>query len=271
MRRLRKHPVVSVIGVLTILFMWLPLAVVAVNSVNRDPVLARWGGVTTEWFRQAIADAQVRSGIVTSLEIGLLTAAVSLMVALTGVLWWRGASKRGRRLFDVLVYSRLVLPEVVFATALFLVFTRVHVQLGIATTVIGHTVWDSAFATVILQARMRLLDPAVEEAAADLGATRLGVFFRVTLRGLLPGILAAGVLAFTLSFDDVVTSFFLAGAQLTTLPLLVLGLIRFRVTPEVNAIGFVVTSSMIAATLLVVWLLGRSGRRGETVAGRLGY
>ena len=111
----------------------------------------------------------------------------------------------------------------------------------------------------------------MEEAAADLGASPLGVFFRVTMRGMLPGIIAAGVLAFTLSFDDVVTTFFLSGPQLNTLPLLVLGLIRFRVTPEVNAIGALVTSSMIASTLLVVWLLGRSTRRADSVARRLGY
>lgn len=267
----RRHPVVSILAVLTIVFMWLPLAVVTINSFNRDPLLARWGGVTFGWFRLAFNDAQVRSGLVTSLEVGLLTAGASLVVALTGVLWWRRASRRGRQVFDLLVYARLVLPEVVFATALFLLFTRGGIQLGMLSTVIGHTVWASAYAAVILQARAKLLDPAVEEAAADLGATPMGVFFKVTLRGMLPGILAAGVLAFTLSFDDVVTSFFLNGSRLTTLPLLVLGLIRFRVTPEVNAIGALVTSSMIVSTLLIVWLLGRSSRRAESVARRLGY
>ena len=112
----------------------------------------------------------MRSGLGTSLQVGLLTTVVSVFAALTGVLWWRHASPRGRRVFDVSVYVRLVLPAVVSATALFLIFTRVGVQLGMATTVIGQSVWDSAFATVILQARVRLLDPAVEEAAADLGA-----------------------------------------------------------------------------------------------------
>jgi spermidine/putrescine transport system permease protein len=267
----RRHPVIGVVAVLTLVFMWLPLAVVMVNSLNKDPLLARWGGATMTWFGQAFRDQAVREGLVSSLEVGLLTAALSLGVALTGVLWWRRARRRGRRLFDAFVYARLVIPEVVFATALFLVFTRSGVQLGMTATVVGHTVWASAYATVILQARVRLIDPAVEEAAADLGASPIGVFFRVTLRQMLPGIIAAGVLAFTLSFDDVVTTFFLSGPQLNTLPLLVLGLIRFRVTPEVNAIGALVTMSMIASTLLVVWLLGRSTRKAESVARRLGY
>ena len=272
MRLARRHPFVVAVSVVTLLFMWLPLAVVLVNSLNADSLLVGWGGFTLTWFRQAFSDEMVREAVVNSLEVGLLTALLSLVVAVTGVLWWRNASRRGRRAFDVLVYARLVLPEVVFATALFLVFTRTGVvELGMWTTVLGHTVWASAFATVILQARARLLDRDVEEAAADLGCTPLGVFFRVTLRGLLPGILAAGVLAFTLSFDDVVTSYFLNGPQLTTLPLLILGLIRFQVTPEVNAIGALVSMTMIGSTLLVVWLLGLSGRRADSVARRMGY
>ncbi len=172
MRLLRSHPFVVAISILTLMFMWLPLAVVLANSLNADSLLVGWGGFTLRWFREAYGDVQVRDALVASLEVGVLTAALSLVVAVTGVLWWRNASRRGRRAFDVLVYARLVLPEVVFATALFLVFTRTGVvELGLWATVLGHTVWASAFATVILQARARLLDRAVEEAAADLGCT----------------------------------------------------------------------------------------------------
>jgi ABC-type spermidine/putrescine transport system permease subunit II len=271
MTMLRKHPVVALIGVLGIAFMWLPIVVVVVNSVNADPTLVHWGGFTMQWIRQAVGDDQVRSGLQTSLEVGLLTTVVSVFVALTGVLWWRRASIVGRRIFDVSVYVRLVLPAVVSATALFLIFTRLGLQLGLGTTVIGQSVWDSAFATVILQARMRLLDPAVEEAAADLGAKPASVFLRVTLPSLMPGILAAAVLAFSLSFDDVVTAFFLAGSRVTTLPLLIFGLIRFRVSPEVNAIGTFVTVLLIAITFMFVWILGGRGKGKRSITRDLGY
>ena len=269
MSLLRRHPVVTLIGVLGIAFMWLPIAVVILNSLNADPTLVHWAGFTSRWLRESVGDPQVRSGLSTSLVVGVLTTVLSVFVALTGVLWRRRASALGRRLFDVSVYVRLVLPAVVSATALFLIFTRAGVQLGVVTVVIGQSVWDSAFATVVLQARVRTLDPAVEEAAADLGARPIGVFFRVTLPALVPGILAAAVLAFSLSFDDVVTAFFLAGSQLTTLPLLIFGLIRFRVTPEVNAIGSFVTILLMAITFLFVWVVARSGRRSLTR--HLGY
>lgn len=270
MSTFRKHPVVALIGILGIGFLWLPIAVVIFNSFNGDTYLVRWGGFTLKWFGQAAADPQVTSGVTKSLELALATAAVSVGVALTGVLWWRKASPRGRRVFDALVYSRLVLPEVVLATSLFLIFSRAGVQLNMMTAVIGHTVWASAFATVILQASAKLLSEDVEEAAADLGATPFGVLLRVTLPGLAPGMLAAGILAFSLSFDDVVTTLFLAGSRLTTLPLLIMGLIRFRVTPEVNAIGALVTTSMIGTTLLVVWLVTRRARGKGSITKRIG-
>jgi ABC-type spermidine/putrescine transport system permease subunit II len=268
---IRKHPIIWVIGVLGIVFLWLPIAVVVVNGFNGDASMVRWGGATLGWFRRAASDGQVQAGLITSLELGLATAVLSIVVALTGVLWWRKASPRGRRVFDAFVYSRLVLPEVVLATALFLVFTRIGFQLNMLTAVLGHTVWASAFATVIIEARARMLSQELEEAAADLGAAPLGVLVRVTLPGLAPAILAAGILAFSLSFDDVVTTFFLSGSRMTTLPLLILGFIRFRVTPEVNAIGALVTSSMIASTLLVLWLVvGLSARGKESITDRLG-
>jgi spermidine/putrescine transport system permease protein len=271
MKTFREHPIVSAVAVLTLAFMWLPLFVVIINSLNADPLLVHWGGFTLDWFRQAAADEAVRSGLVASLEIAASTTLIALALALTGMLWWRRASGRGRRVYDGLVYARIILPEVVFGMALFLVFTRLTMQLGLLTVVVGHSVWGSAYATVILQARVRLLDEAVEEAAADLYATPRVVLARVTMPQLGPGLLAAGVLVFALSFDDVVTSFFLAGSSVNTLPLFVFGLIRFHVTPEVNAIGALVTLSMITLTLIAVWLLMRLVRGPGSIASRLGF
>jgi ABC-type spermidine/putrescine transport system permease subunit II len=135
--------------------------------------------------------------------------------------------------------------------------------------VIGHTVWNSAYAAIIVQARMASLDPALEEAAADLGATPWRAFRRVTLSALMPAIIAAGLLAFTFSFDDVVTSVFLQGASNSPLPVVILGMIRFRITPEINAIGllvmlFTVTiMSMAVIFYATAGSLGRAGRRGS--------
>jgi ABC-type spermidine/putrescine transport system permease subunit II len=264
---IRRHPLVTLIALATLAFLWLPIAVIAVNSINRDELLVRWGGATLKWYRLLAADETVRAGVVSSLKVATGATLVSLVLATTGVLWWRRASQRGRRLFDVLVYSRIILPEVVFATALFLLFTRIHFQLGLMAMVIGHSVWGAAFATIVLQARARLLDPTLEQAAADLGASPWRVFRRITLPALRPGIVAAGVLTFAISFDDVVTSFFLVGRSNSPLPLVVFSLIRSNVSPEVNAIGVLVAAVSLTAVVTASWLLV-GARRGHQLVAR---
>ena len=140
-------------------------------------------------------------------------------------------------MFDALTYSRIVLPEVVFALGLFVLFGKLHIELGVGAIVLGHVVFNSAYATVIIQARLASLSGTLEEAAADLGANRWRVFSRVTLPLLLPAVLVAGLLTISFSFDDVIVSQFLGGNNAEPCPVLLLGMIHLHVTPEVNAIG----------------------------------
>jgi ABC-type spermidine/putrescine transport system permease subunit II len=265
---IRRYPVVTLLAVCALAFLWVPLVVVAVNSLNRDELLVRWGGATLDWYQRAVSNELVQNGLVSSFKVAIGTTVLSVVLATTGVLWWRGASTRGRRLFDLLVYSRIILPEVVFATALFLLLTRLDFGLGITAMIIGHSVWGAAFATVVVQARARLLDRTLEQAAADLGATPWRVFRRITLPFLFPGILAAAALTFAISFDDVVTSFFLAGRADSPFPLVVFGLIRFRLSPEVNAIAMLGTTLSVTAVIVAFWLLTRARRGHRMVAPR---
>lgn len=250
----RRHPFSAVVALAVILFLWAPLVIVALNSVNNDVILATWKGATTRWYHQAFGNENVRAGLRQTLTVAAATTVLSLVLAVTAALWWRRASPRARRLFDGLTYLRIMLPEVVFAVALFLLFSRLKFPLGTTAVVIGHTVWNSAYATLIVQARVSTLDPALEDAAADLGANPWRTFRRVTVPGLLPAIVAAGLLAFTFSFDDVVTSYLLTGAGTSTLPVVLLSMIRFRITPEINAIGMMVmltTASLLASAYLL--------------------
>jgi len=260
----RRHLLVGVVSLLVILFLWGPLVNAAINSFNKDILLAHWKGATLSWYRAAVGDGLVKSGLVQTLIIAVSTTAVSLILAVSGALWWRRASARRRRVFDLLVYLRLMLPEVVFAVALFLFFSRIGFPLGMLAVIIGQTVWNSAYAALIVQARVVTLDPALDDAAVDLGANPWRAFRRVTIPGLLPGILAAGLLAFTFSFDDVVTSYFLIGSQTAPLPVVLLSKIRFRITPEINAIGMMVmvlTVTMFSVGYLAASRLGAGARQ----------
>jgi ABC-type spermidine/putrescine transport system permease subunit II len=262
--RMRRHWFSGLIALAVIVFLWAPLVIVAINSVNSDTLLVSWKGFTTHWYSQAAHNGTVQSGVKQTMTIALGSTAISLVLAVTGALWWRRASPRARRTFDGLTYLRIMLPEVVFAVALFLLFSKIQFPLGTTAVVIGHVVWNSAYATLIIQARVATLDPALEDAASDLGANPWRVFRRVTLPGLLPGIVAAGLLAFTFSFDDVVTSYFLTGAGTAPLPVVLLSMIRFRITPEINAIGMLVmlfTVSMFAIGFIAVTQMGRGARK----------
>ena len=137
---------------------------------------------------------------------------ISLAIAVCAGLWTRGASPRGRRIFDGLTYSRIVLPEIVFALGLLILFSQAAHRFGIWTIVFGHVVFNSAYATMIIQARLASLSSTLEEAAADLGANRWRVFRRVTFPLLLPAVLVAALLASAFSFDDVIVSQFLGGS-----------------------------------------------------------
>jgi spermidine/putrescine transport system permease protein len=258
--KLRGHRVVAGISLIAVLFLWSPLLMVAFNAFNRNELLTSWTGATFRWFHDALVDPQVRDALRQTLVIGLLSTLVTIPLAVTAVLWWRRATGRAKRWFDGLVYLNVILPEVVFASAMFLLFVRVHVSTGLVAVVIGHTVWNTAYAILILQARASALDPALEEGAADLGANAWEVFRRVTVPELLPGVLVAALIAFTFSFDDVVTSFFLAGSQVNTLPLVLFGMIRFHVTPEINAIGVLVMTFTATVTLVSYLILSRVGR-----------
>ena len=268
----RRHLLTGMISAVVVLFLWFPLINAAVYSFNRDIAMGAWRGATLRWYRTAFADTTVRAGLEQTITIGLATTALSLALAVSGALWWRRATARGRRLFDLLTYLRIMIPEVVFAVALFLFFSKIGFPLGTVAVVVGQTVWNSAYAALIVQARVLTLDPALDDAAADLGASRWRVFRRVTVPGLLPGIAAAGLLAFTFSFDDVVTSYFLVGNQAAPLPVVLLSMIRFRITPEINAIGMMVmafTICLFMAAFATVSRLGR-GPRGALPLPSLG-
>lgn len=266
-RMRRRHVGLWAIALLVLAFLYLPIAMVFVNAFNKDPQLIRWGGATLHWFDLALHSSTVGSALRQTMVVAAITTAISLAIAVTAGLWLRRVGARGRALLDAMTYMRLVLPEVVTALALFVLFRRVNFPLGMSAVVIGHVVFTSAYATLIVQARLAALPRALEDAAADLGARPLRAFRRVTLPLLMPGIAAAGLLTFTFSFDDVVTSTFLAGNSVQTLPMLIFGLVRYRVTPEVNAIGagvMLITITGFALTALAAGTgRGRIARRRD--------
>ena len=232
-------------------FLYIPIGVVIADAVDSDPTLNSWRGFTLHWFATAFSDARVLTDLRNSVLIGLCTAVLSAAIAVTTALGARRLSPRFADLVNATTYARIILPEVVTAVGLFLLAHRVNIPLGFGAIAASHVVFCSAYATIVVQARLAALTRVYEEAATDLGVTPWRVFRRVTLALLRPAIVVAGLLSFTFSFDDVISSLFLGGSQTETLPVLLLGMVRIQVTPEVNAIGV----GVMALTLLLLGLL----------------
>jgi spermidine/putrescine transport system permease protein len=266
-----RHVFSRTVTVLVLIFLYAPIALVIVNSFNGDKLLSSWGGFTTKWYSQAFSDDRIWAGFRTSIVIATIATAISIVIALATALWWRSATGRGRRTIDLTTYARLIVPEVVVALALFVFLRKLNIALGMMAVVIGHVVFTSAFATLVVQSGAATLPRDIEEAAADLGARPHRVLWRVTLPLLRPAIAVGALLSFTLSFDNFLTSQFLAGTNTETLPMLIYGLVRFRLTPEVNAIASGAMLVTVAAlTLMVLVFALRSRGQGEALARSLG-
>jgi spermidine/putrescine transport system permease protein len=263
--KLRLPRLTSAITTLVMICLYAPIVTVVVYSLNKDPFLIHWRGFTTHWYSQAWGDPQVRRDLLTSLEVASLSTVISLVIAVCAGLWARGASPRARRIFDALTYSRIVLPEVVFALGLLVLLSKLNIPYGVGAIVLGHVVFNSAYATVIIQARLAALSGTLEEAAADLGANRWRVFRRVTLPLLMPAVIVAALLTVSFSFDDVIVSQFLGGNNAEPLSVLILGMIHLHVTPEVNAIG----SGLMLITLISFGTAGLVTVMRPTGAGNL--
>lgn len=246
-------------------FLYAPIGVILVNSFNADATLTSWGGATLHWYSLVVHDPDVRNALKNSLLLAGASTSLSLVVGVSGALWLQHRRGPVATAVTGLTYARLFLPELVLAVALFLFFSATSLGLGFTAMMLGHTVVNSAYVSLVVQARLQNRPDTTDEAARDLGATRWRTFRRVTLPDIMPGVVTAALMAFTFSFDNIVTSFFLSGDNVVTIPILVFSKIRFVLTPEVNAIAavmMVVTTAGLAGLLTV-------GRRARLLGGRI--
>ena len=251
-------------------FLFLPIVVVIVFSFNGSRLVEVWTGFSLKWYGTAWTDPSILDALRVSLTVATANALLATVFGTLAALGLRRAGRRLRTAFELMVYGTIVTPEIVIAIASLLFFVTVNFDLGIPTIVITHVVYNTSIVTLIVRARLAGMDKSLEEAAADLGATPLEAMRRVTLPLLYPAILAGALLAFTFSFDDFVLTFFVSGASSTTLPLKIFSMLRFGISPVVNAVATVmlgVTLTCIAAASLAVRRHGRGdGESGLLLA-----
>lgn len=251
-----------------LLFTFAPIVIVALFSFNAGRSLQNFEGFSLQWYETFFADPQLSESLFVSVEIALVCMVAATILG-TGLAY---GLVRGRTRFspatNVLMLIPLVVPEIVAGVSALLLFTQIGMQLSVTTIVIAHITFSISYVTVVVRARLATVGREVEEAAMDLGATRLQTLRLVTLPALWPAIVAAGLLIFALSFDDFVLSFFTTGESPQPLPVRIYSSIRFGVTPTVNAIGtlmLIVSLTTIALAIALPRLVGR--REGNVLFG----
>jgi spermidine/putrescine transport system permease protein len=237
----------------------LPVVVLALFSFNASRFAGRWTGFTTSWYAKLFERADLWAGLRLSLVVGVCSTVIATVLGTLAALALGRHRFRGRRTAEALLHVPLVTPEIVVGIATLLLFAALGVELGVGTIVLAHAAFGVPFVASVVGARLAGLDRTLEEAALSLGADELRTFRRVTLPLLLPGIVAGALLAFTLSFDDVVITFFVSGVGTGTLPLVVYAMVRRTVEPTVNAISTLI----VVATTVLILLADRLARRRE--------
>jgi spermidine/putrescine transport system permease protein len=235
-------------GALVYLFLYLPILVVVIYAFNDSRLVAVWHGFGLRYWGETWRDPSIRSALTLSLWTAATNAVLATALGTAAAVGLRNVGRRTRSAFDAFMYSALIVPEIVIAIASLLFFVTVGLPLGPVAIVITHAVFNTSVVTLVCRARLAGMDRTLEEASADLGATRWGTFRQVTFPQLGPAIVAGGLLAFTFSFDDLVLSTFVSSPGSTTLPIRVFSELRFGLTPKVN----VVATTMLAITLTAI-------------------
>lgn len=232
------------------IYIYLPILLLIIFSFNQQKLNIYWEGFTLHWYQQLFQNQQILLAIRNSLTIALISTLAATIIGTLAALALQRYRFPGYTVTESVLYIPVIIPEVVMGISLLVFFALVGIRLGLATITLSHIAFSIPFVALVVRARLHGFDKSIEEAAMDLGANELITFWRVTLPTILPGVLSGALLAFTLSLDDYVITYFTAGPGSTTLPLRIFSMVRFAVTPEVNALSTIWVLTVFSALLL---------------------
>jgi len=239
-------------------YIYFPILILIIFSFNTQKINVRWEGFTLKWYQVLFNDTNVILATRNTLMIAFVSTLVATVIGTMAALALQRYRFPGYTLTESILYIPVIIPEVVMGISLLAFFALFNFQLGLVTITLSHIAFNIPFVALVVRARLHGFDKSIEEASMDLGANELVTFWRVTLPTIMPGVLSGAMLAFTLSLDDYVITYFTAGPGSTTLPLRVFSMVRFAVTPEVNAL-----STIWVLTVFVILLVSQIMQRRQ--------
>ena len=267
----RRRPIfVPTMLVAGFLFLYIPILSLIIYSFNESRLVTVWGGFSTKWYAALFRNEQVLNAAWLSFKIAAMNATgATILGTLAGLALARFGRFRGRPLLTGMATAPLVMPEVITGLSLLLLFVAMEQALGwpegrgITTITIAHVTFSMAYVTVVVQSRLATHDESLEEAAMDLGARPVKVFFLITLPIILPAILAGWLLAFTLSWDDLVITSFVTGPGSSTLPVVIFSKVRLGVSPDINALASILVLMVAIFTAVFGIYMQRQQKRRD--------
>ena len=242
---------------------YIPVLVMIVFSFNDAKRNYSWEGFTTEWYAKlfTFGNHDMWEALGYSVLIAVIATFISVVIGVLGGIGLKKFEFRGKKFINLMLYIPIVVPEIVLAVAMLIIFMTIGLKLGIGSIVIGHCTFCIPYAVITIKGRISGDNETLQEASMDLGANRIQTFFRVTIPSIMPGIMSAAFLSFTLSIDDVIMSNMLASASQSTLPVLILSVNRTGITPDINALVTLVTLVMVAGMLTITAIQKTHARR----------
>ncbi|AKA39792.1 putrescine ABC transporter permease PotI [Yersinia ruckeri] len=249
-------------------FLYAPMLMLVIYSFNSNKLVTVWGGWSIRWYIELFHDSTMLSAVGLSLTIAAASATMAVILGtIAAVVMVRFGRFRGSTGFAFMLTAPLVMPDVITGLSLLLLFVALGhaigwpAERGMLTIWLAHVTFCTAYVTVVIGSRLRELDRSIEEAAMDLGATPLKVFFVITVPMIAPALISGWLLAFTLSLDDLVIASFVAGPGATTLPMLVFSSVRMGVNPEINALATLILLVVGMVGLIAWWVMSRSEKQ----------
>ena len=253
-------------------FIYIPLVLIALYSFNANPInMMTWSGFTTDWYAQVLGyrtaitgDAfyvestdQLVQAVFNSLTIAMSTTMLATVLGTAIAIALYHFDFFGRRFYRVVMFMPMLMPDIVLGIALLIFFVNSGIDLGLKTIIIGQCTFLTSYVFIVVSARLSGMDRTLEHASADLGANEWTTFRRVVFPQLLPGILGGALLAFIISMDDLVITYFIAGVDVTTLPMFIFAMLRRGIKPEINAIAVMMLSFSFVVASLGLYLRSR--------------
>lgn len=249
--RARTKRILFGYSILVFLFFYTPIVILMVFSFNDSKIGTVWTGFTFDWYVSLISDDQIIDAVKNSLIIATITTVIAGILGTLAALAFNRYQFPGKKMLDFLFYIPVVIPDIVVGVSLLVLYGWLDVTLGIKTVIPGHVAITTSYVMLVVLSRLQGFDTRFEEAAKDLGANEWHTFWKVTFPLIFPGILAGAMLAFTISLDEFVISYFTTGPASNTLPVLVYSMVRMGVSPEINALSTILILLIVVMVLVV--------------------